>query len=39
MPSTPSLPWLSGPLCPGAVVPDRFLSMGQIEVICVLILN
>ena len=29
--STPSLPLLPGPLWPGVVVPDRVLSMGQIE--------
>ena len=29
--STPSLPWLPGPLCPGVVAPDWALSMGQIE--------
>ena len=28
---TPSLPLLPGPLWPGVVVPDRALSMGQIE--------
>ena len=37
--STPSLPLLPGPLCPGVVVPDRFLSMGQIQLNCVLMLN
>ena len=31
MRSTPSLPSLPGPLWPGVVVPDRVLSMGQIE--------
>ena len=31
MPSTLSLPLLLGPLWPGMVVPDRVLSMGQIE--------
>ena len=35
----PSLPLLLGPLWPRAVVPDRFLSMDQIELNCVLILN
>ena len=29
--NTPSLPLLPGPLWPGVVVPDRVLSMGQIE--------
>ena len=29
--STPSLPSVRGPLWPGVVVPDRVLSMGQIE--------
>ena len=28
MRSTPSLPSLPGPLCPGVVAPDRALSMG-----------
>ena len=37
--STPSLPLLPGPLCPGVVALDRALSMGQIELICVLMLN
>ena len=37
--STPSLPLLPGPLRPGVVVPDRVLSMGQIELKCVLMLN
>ena len=31
MRSTPSLPSFPGPLWPGVVVPDRILSMGQIE--------
>ena len=39
MRSTPSLPSLPGPLWPGVVAPDRVLSMGQIELKCVLILN
>ena len=30
---------LPGPLWPGVVVPDRFLSMGQIELNCLLMLN
>ena len=37
--STPSLPLLPGPLWPGVVVPDRVLSMGQIELNCVLMLR
>ena len=39
MQSTPSLPSLPGPLWWGVVAPDRVLSMGQIELNCVLILN
>ena len=39
MQSTPSLPSLPGPLCPEVVAPRRVLSMGQIEMNCVLILN
>ena len=37
--STPSLPSLLGPLWPGVVAPDRALSMGQIELNCILMLN
>ena len=37
--SIPSLPSLTGPLWPGAVAPDRVLSMGRIELNCVLMLN
>ena len=37
--SIPSLPSLPGPLQPGAIVPDRVLSMGQIELNSVLMLN
>ena len=37
--STSSLPSLPGPLCPGVVALDRALSMGQIELNCVVILN
>ena len=37
--STPSLPSLPGSLWPGVVVPDRVLSMGQIEPSCVLMQN
>ena len=36
---TPSLPLLLGPLWPRVVAPDRVLSMGQIELNCVLLLN
>ena len=39
MPSTPSLSSLPVPLWPGGVAPDKVLSMGQIELNCVLILN
>ena len=39
MQSTPSLPLLPGPLWSGVVVPDRVLSMSQIELNCVLMLN
>ena len=31
MQSIPSLPSLLGPLWPGVVAPNKFLSMGQIE--------
>ena len=34
--STLSLPLLLGPLRPGVVAPDRVLSIGQIELNCVL---
>ena len=37
--STPSLPSLPGPLWPGVVAADRVLSMGRIELKCVLMLN
>ena len=37
--STPSLPSLPGPLRPGVVTPDRVLSMGQIELNCILMRN
>ena len=37
--STPSLLSLPGQLWPGVVAPDRALSMGQKELICVLMLN
>ena len=36
MRSTPSLSSLPGPVWPGVVALDRVLSMGQIELICVL---
>ena len=35
----PSLPSLPDPFQPGVVVPDRALSMDQIELNCVLMLN
>ena len=37
--STPSLPSLPGQLWPRVVVPDGVLSMGQIELNCVLMIN
>ena len=37
--STPSLPLLTGLLWLGGVAPDRVLSMGQIELNCVFMLN
>ena len=39
MRSTPSLPSLPGPLWSGVVAPDRALSIGEIELNCVLMLN
>ena len=39
MRSIPSLPLLPGPLWPRVVAPDRVLSLGQIELNCVLMLN
>ena len=39
MRSNPLLPSLPGPLWPIEVAPDRVLSMGQIELNCVLRLN
>ena len=39
MRSTSSLPSLSGPLWPEVVTPDRALSIGQIELNCILMLN
>ena len=35
----PSLPSLSGLLWPRVVAPDRVLSMGEIELNCILMLN
>ena len=37
--STSSLPSLPGPLWSRVVAPDKVLSMGQIELNCVLMLN
>ena len=37
--STPLLPSPPGPLWPRVVAPDRVLSMGQIELKCILMLN
>ena len=37
--TTPSLPSLPGPLWLGIVAPDWALSMGQIELNCVLVLK
>ena len=39
MQSTPSLPSLPAPLWPGVVASDIVLSMGQIELNCVIMLN
>ena len=39
MQSIPSLPSLPGSLWPGVVALDKVLSMGQIELNCVLMLN
>ena len=39
MRSAPSLQLHPDPLGPGEVAPDRVLSMGQIELNCVLMLN
>ena len=36
---TSSLSSLPSPLWPGVIVPDRVLSLGQIELNCVLLLN
>ena len=37
--STPSLPSLTGLLCPGVVALDMILSIDQIELNCVIMLN
>ena len=39
MQSTPSLPSLQGPVQPGMVAPDKVLSLGQIELNSVLMIN
>ena len=39
MQSTPWLSSLSGPLWPGVVAHDNYLSMGKIELNCILVLN
>ena len=39
MRSTPSFPSLTGPLWLGVVAPDRVLSMGNIELNCMLMLK
>ena len=39
MPSTLSLPLHPGPFRPGGVASERVLSIGQIEINCVLTLN
>ena len=39
MRSTFSLPLLPGQLWPGVVAPDRILSIGQLELNCILKLN
>ena len=39
MQSAPLVPLLPGPLRPGVLAPDNVLSMGQIELNCVLMLN
>ena len=39
MQSTSSLPSLPGSLWPGMVAPDKVLSMGQIELNCILMLK
>ena len=37
--STPSLLSLSGSFWPGVLAPDRAVSIGQIELNCILMLN
>ena len=39
MRSTPSLPSLPGPLWPVVIAPNRVISVGQIELNSVLMLN
>ena len=39
MQSTPLLSSLPSPLCPGVAALDKVLSMGQIELNCLLMLN
>ena len=39
MRNTSSLASIPGPLWPGVLAPDRVLSMGQIELNCMLMLN
>ena len=39
MQSTPSLTLLTGPLWPGMVASDRAISIAQIELNCILMLN
>ena len=39
MQSTPLLPLLPGPHWSGVVAPDRLISLGQIELNCVIMLN
>ena len=39
MQTTPSLPSLPGPFWPQVVVPDKVLSISQIELSCLLLLN
>ena len=39
MQNDPLLSLFPGPICPGVVAPDRVVSMGQIELNCILMLN
>ena len=39
MQCNPPLPSLPGPLLPGVIAPDRVLSINQIELNCVVMLN